>query len=855
MIPLRLQVRNFLSYGENVPPLEFEGMHVVCLSGPNGHGKSALLDAITWALWGKSRARSDDDLIRHGQTQVMVDFEFLLDGQRYRVKRERLLRRKRGQSVLEFFIWNPERNAWRALTESSIRGTQARIVDVLRLDYETFLNSAYLRQGRADEFTVKTPGERKRILAEILRLDQYDALEKRARERMRAVEQEIAALQALMRTVEEEIAQRPQYERELAEAEALLARLEEELRTAEAREAQLQARREALKQVEADVHHQQVQVQRLEKEVRAAEEEMAALQARMDQARAHLATREQIEARYQALLEARQENERWGEMLRQQAQLQQKLQRAQEALNQARLQVEREVAGLRERVKDLQARAAQGEAARLAHAEARRQLEALAEVEAEIGRTRARLEAVQAERATLREMLRRLREEMDDLKVRIRQLEEARDQATCPLCGQPLTPDHVAAVVAELEAEGRRRGDAFRAGKEQLSQLESEQQALVARLQELERNLEQRARWQRAHAQAEQQLRQAEEAAQALQETEAHLQEAEKSLAEGTFAPELQAAVAEVQEDLVRLGYDAQAHEAVRARLEELAGAEAEYHEVQTAAERLQEYQARLAEVQKRRERWLETLAQEQARLAEKTAQLAELPEVEKEWRAQVAEVNRLAGQERDARSRMGAARQQLATCEAQEKRLKTLRRQLQEQEEARLIYQELAQAFGKNGLQAMIIEAVLPEIEQEANHLLARMTDGRMSVRLNTQRDLKSGGVAETLDIEIADGAGVRPYEMYSGGESFRINFALRVALSRLLARRAGARLQTLFIDEGFGSQDSEGRLRLVEAINAIQEDFALILVITHIEELKEAFPVRIEVFKGPGGSTYTVT
>jgi exonuclease SbcC len=81
-------------------------------------------------------------------------------------------------------------------------------------------------------------------------------------------------------------------------------------------------------------------------------------------------------------------------------------------------------------------------------------------------------------------------------------------------------------------------------------------------------------------------------------------------------------------------------------------------------------------------------------------------------------------------------------------------------------------------------------------------------------------------------------------------VNFAIRIALSKLLARRAGAQLQLLVIDEGFGTQDAEGRERLVEAINSIQDDFQRILVITHIEELKDAFPVRIDVVKTAQGS-----
>ena len=129
------------------------------------------------------------------------------------------------------------------------------------------------------------------------------------------------------------------------------------------------------------------------------------------------------------------------------------------------------------------------------------------------------------------------------------------------------------------------------------------------------------------------------------------------------------------------------------------------------------------------------------------------------------------------------------------------------------------------------------------------------MNVRFDTQRELKSGNVRETLDIKISDELGTRNYELYSGGETFRVNFAIRVALSKMLARRAGAQLQTIVIDEGFGTQDAQGRERLLEAINAIQDDFACVLVITHIDEMKDAFPTRINVVKEIGGSRLSLS
>ena len=126
------------------------------------------------------------------------------------------------------------------------------------------------------------------------------------------------------------------------------------------------------------------------------------------------------------------------------------------------------------------------------------------------------------------------------------------------------------------------------------------------------------------------------------------------------------------------------------------------------------------------------------------------------------------------------------------------------------------------------------------------------MEVKIETLRLTQRGESRETLDIHVTDELGTRSFELFSGGEAFRISFALRIALSKLLAHRAGAPLPTLFIDEGFGTQDASGREKLVEAINAVQDDFQLIIVITHIEELKELFPTRIEVVKTTQGSSF---
>jgi exonuclease SbcC len=154
------------------------------------------------------------------------------------------------------------------------------------------------------------------------------------------------------------------------------------------------------------------------------------------------------------------------------------------------------------------------------------------------------------------------------------------------------------------------------------------------------------------------------------------------------------------------------------------------------------------------------------------------------------------------------------------------------------------------------MIENILPQLEMMANQILSRLSGNQLHVQFVTQRSRSNKSKSppakaiETLDILIADARGTRPYETYSGGEAFRINFAIRLALARLLSQRAGTALQMLIVDEGFGTQDKEGIDRLIGAINTIAEDFACILTITHMPYFRDAFQARIEVTKTDMGS-----
>ena len=140
MIPLKLELTNFLSYRETAV-LDFTSIHTACISGMNGAGKSSILDGMTWALFGKSRVKSDDDLVNKLSVLdgegVEVKFTFALEGVTYRIIRQKRLRRS---AVLELQIGTGE-NSWKSLTESKGRETQGAIEKLLRMNYDTFINT------------------------------------------------------------------------------------------------------------------------------------------------------------------------------------------------------------------------------------------------------------------------------------------------------------------------------------------------------------------------------------------------------------------------------------------------------------------------------------------------------------------------------------------------------------------------------------------------------------------------------------------------------------------------------------------------------------------------------------------
>jgi exonuclease SbcC len=854
MLPTRLELRNFLAYRQP-DPIIFEGLHLACLTGPNGAGKSSLLDAITWALWGKARLHSDDDLIHQGQTDMVVQLDFWQAENRYRVVRKRQkgkTARTPGRSTLDLFVWDEENTRWQPIPAPSVRETEQRIVELLRLDYDTFVNSAFLQQGRADAFTVKTPSKRKEILAEIMGLEQWRVYEETAKAELKRIDHNLNVISIQLDEIARHEAQEPvlRHDLEVAEtarADAERLRLEAEARYNEVAGAQEQmdTARSRLAQADHRIRQRQADLVEIEAEIARHQQQLARLSGLA-------ADQETIQAGYAQLQAARETDQELGQKLQTVSLIKDRLNGVETAIRTRQAELEAQARVHQDRISTALRTAAELDALRTELTDVQAEVERLEADETRRETCREEIGSLSEEAAALKAANHALYAEMKTLRSRLDQLEQA--EAVCPLCGQPLDEEHKQALLGDLQAEGTQRRttyDANHARREDIGQLLADHRAEVEQIEvELRRlpALRDRAALLGAN------LETAQTALETLHAEQAELHAVETLLVSGDYAHELRTQRGAIQDEIDSLGYDSGEHRLVQETLTRFSEYERRQHDLEAAMQQIPDVEMQLQQSEARRARWSKVLAEEQQEAAAAQEEINALQQRVEEARRREEELRQRRTAERRAQEQEMRARQALDALEHARQRKTDLHQRQLELSSEKAIYEDLRSAFGKNGVPAMIIEAAIPELEEIANHLLARMTDGRMHVRLDTQRDLKTGGVAETLDILISDELGTRSYESYSGGEAFRVNFAIRVALSELLARRAGAQLRTLFLDEGFGTQDETGRQRLVEAINSVQDQFDLILVITHIEDLRDAFPVQITITKTPDGSRVSV-
>ena len=823
MRPLELRLRNFRSYFGEDSVFDFRDRGLVGVVGPIGSGKSSLLDAIAFALFGRTPtvAASTKSLIHQRADGATVSLRFSVEDEVWEVTRA--LRRK-GQSVHGLHrLEDDDPDAAKAETIVLEGEVNDKIVELLGLEFDGFSRSVMLAQGRFAEFLRSRPAERDKVLKGVFGHDRIDAMRAAGKDRAVAEATRVETL-----TVR------------LEAADALAARIASSKETLQSLEAQL----ELLKKAEAKFADHAERTEATERVLAHAETRLAEL--------APLASRmapPDVVAEVVKVAEnAAASRERLGQTL---AEAQQGLTAADKALaaldpvatrktideavrlETAAEQMASQLDGLRTQLEvataaeqKLQARQAAAEAAREeAHGNSASALEAL---EAAL--------AAQADAAVALHSA-----QHGDMAATLRSALAAGD--ACPVCEQTVAvlpsgssggataeaEKLVAAMdreVATARKAGEAAGAAVAKAGEALAAVDAELKSATAEIKSLTKKVQS---FGGDHEEVCRKLRDL-------------LGETTTDQLRGRLE-EHEAAAAEARKrvDIARLEHD----EAIRSSQ----GADKELGALRLTIAELSaklavpsgqlEEPAQVGEaLVALRQAWsseTETLTtakqaaeQERAEIAAAARELRRELEIDGDFATHLAEVAASAE----------VRRQQIAADEDELSHSDEVRSQRAAADKQRQVYESLAGELTDSKFVRYLLDEEKRDLANLGSEHFERLSSGRY--RFSTDGEFK------VVDLTSADA--VRKADSLSGGETFLASLALALALAEMVAR-TGGRLDAFFLDEGFGSLDPEHLDLAMEGIEQLAASAAdrLVLVVSHVPDMRHRLEDLIELDRNP--------
>lgn len=828
MRPLELVVNGFRSYAEEAR-FDWRGRRLVGVVGPIGSGKSSLLDAIAFALYGRTPATTDTHtLINQRQPEARVQLTFRVDGDAWQVVRAI---KAKGQSQHALYPFDETTGtADRGAAITGQHAVTARVTRLLGLDFNAFSRSILLAQNRFAEFLNATATDRDRVLKGVFGLDRIGAMQEVARERLKEAErdandlaQRIAEVAAARTRVQERRTKREAHAKRHADLEALRPAIEEHVR----------AEREARDQA-AKAQHRLAELDQLRHGLPVAEESnrtidgFAALSAQAEQARAARVQAEAVTTRARADREAALRDAGGQERLVAAASALQAAGHARETHGDRAQQ--RNGAHAAVEAAQAQATAAQA-AARDTGVRAQGAEAALATAEATVTAADEALHA--AERL--------------DYALTLRDGLQAGD--ACPVCGRKLaklpagepSPNldrahadrsaaQVAAQAAKIAAKEARDAAAHAAA------------TAAAAMQQVEAGARTLAAADEALAAAAAALGDADtrvqtllgdgDAAQRLAALRAALAAAEQAVQ----AAERAAQTAHAAETTASTAHDAghRALTSLRVRLATVAGT------LGIAVHEDDSPEAVRALLDRVRNHWL--AARDAAAETERTTNEAATAAAQR-CRAALASGGVPADQSFEAA--VGEAKQEVAILDAliaeDERRIAGAADAAQQAlaiEARRAVYARLSSDLTPSKFLNYLLEDERTALAAIGSERFEHLSGGRY-------RFTEDGRFA-VVDLAAAEAA--RPAETLSGGESFLASLSLALALAELVTR-GGGRLDAFFLDEGFGSLDEEHLDLAMEGIERLvtESDERLVVVVSHVPAMRERIEDLIVLDRDP--------
>ena len=846
--PRSIEVKNYRSY--TAATFDFEPVHMAMVNGPNGVGKSSLfMDALADCLYEQTRKEDIGGWVRDGTKSGSITFTFGLGGQDYRVIRTRT---KSGRGTLALQRWDAEGQAWADESDTTMKLTQARIERLLGMDCTTFCSIALIRQDAYGLFLEAGSDQRMAVLSALLGLDIYGRMEDLAKAGATEQRRKLAAIRERSAILDETIQQKAGIESEdaeladqVADVEKFVKDLEADLREAEAAEA---LRKEIARQ--AEEKKRQAQEYRLQAADKASE--------------------------YLDLEKKHSEAEAAADGLEDAAKAAERVKAARESMQRFAPDVERDKDLVKERswttsdllnadqkVKRLESEKGWNELVLSKKGEISKAKVELAEIAAMKEKVRQRLSDMEKATAAYQRAKAAcdayLQEAKSDIRVREAEIKRARDEASrlddsgCPVPETATCKFLASAVDCKQMLPGMIESleDAKKKHRERYDELKAAVDQAKAAIDEIGDPLDELSDLERR----EQELRSIASKEAEVAAAEASVEKIEASIKEAQEAADKAVAhIEEIDAEREKLTQSVTAYQEAEGDVASFSGLADTLAECQAGASKAE---ALAPQIRKLKEEVDELRGKSEQALREADEIAARVPgggNVVDRIRANIEAQRRSLT---DLATRRGQLKAKLEDIAEAETKSSELRREAEAVGVVLSDYTTLAQAFGLDGIQYMIVRGVVPEIMHRSNEILAAMTGGRMAVDIRTEREQKSTKqVINSLEVWINTiTGGNRPYLSHSGGEKVKIALAVTLGLADVKARRAGVQLGMLFIDEP-PFLDADGTEAYADALAAMasRNPNMRILAISHDPTMKARFVQNIVVTGGEDGSTVTM-
>ena len=852
--------------------LAARGLFLIC--GKTGTGKTMILDAITFALYGKSSGHGRDDFEAMRCTNAAFDvttyvrFTFENNGIYYRF--ERRLERKRKNLSASYMVWQKDENGtWTALFENAKeKMLNEKAEEIIGLSYEQFRQVIVLPQGQFEKFLTSDSADKEKILTSIFGEEKWQAVAQLMFEEATERRQQLKSLQEqISNSLQEEACET------LAELEAVIAQKKERLVAMEAAyqedacEKQIRALRDRLALVsrfqdlrrgkarvrayEEKQHDRAEQEKRIQDARRA--EKVKELLLELHRAEAAQAERKTaVRAADQAAGQAKQQAEQIFLQVTAQQQKNDEIEekKAQKIQLTAKITDYESIAALEQNFQK------QRKAAESALQEAEQEKQVYESYAPKLVMLHETYETdMEEHRKLLAAYLAGITGELAASLV---------EGQPCPVCGSREHPQKAVRTEADTS-------------KEHVEEKRAEAEAVYQKLQQTMQKQEQ------AKKKYEEKQRLAQELQLAKETAYTRLAEMQNNL-----IPEI-GSLAELQKKLQQLtdeiGKDTEKLQSLTKMLEQANNTVAETAAKAELARQEEEL------TQKKQEAAMQAVAKglsehgfadikeaEQLLMGEKELegmrrQIADYDAGKKAAEEQVMRLQEELGRQKEPDEE--ACKTELARLEKQQEIYaketavlsETIRRlsekadklaQAGEGLEEKLLEAEQDLAFAKKlrgdagtGLQRYVLGILFSSVIAAANRMLSMVHGGRY--RLFRSDEKAQGSNKRGLELKVYDKNSEehegRFVSTLSGGEKFLASLALSIGMSTI-AQKSGIRIEALFIDEGFGSLDEDSITDAMQILGSIQQANGLVGIISHVQLLQERIPTKLRVEETEKGS-----